>query len=256
MGGLRSGWFVLATVGVLAVALPVRADDAAVRQRVEDRLEKAGLAQAGDVRVEVTNGTVTLTGAVTTVEARRQAERAARRESKVVENQLEVLPEPRSEAAIRAAVTAAVLRYPRYTVFDAVGFEVKEGVVVLRGSVLHAYRKDEIGRRVEETAGVRKVENEIKVQPTSIFDDRLRLQLVRAIYGDERFVQYAHRADPPIRIVVDRGRVTLYGTVASKVEQAVLGHIAREALAFGVDNQLEVEGEEPKEHPVPRTNEG
>ena len=63
------------------------------------------------------------------------------------------------------------------------------------------------------------------------------------IYGDERFVQYASWANPPIRIVVDKGRITLTGLVGSAVEQQLLGHIARGTLAFSVDNQVKLESD-------------
>ena len=62
-----------------------------------------------------------------------------------------------------------------------------------------------------------------------------------------RFVQYAHRAHPPIRILVDRGNVILAGWVGSPVEKAVLGNIARSTLSFSVENRLRVDGETPEE---------
>jgi osmotically-inducible protein OsmY len=94
---------------------------------------------------------------------------------------------------------------------------------------------------------VREIRNEIRIAPTSIYDDRLRVQLYRRIYGDDMFVRYSNWANPPIRIVVEHGRVTLTGVVNSPVEQVRLGMIARGTLAFGVDNQVEVESERPKE---------
>jgi len=90
------------------------------------------------------------------------------------------------------------------------------------------------------------IRNDVAVQSVSFYDSELRLALARRIFGDVRFVHYAHRAHPPIRILVDRGRVTLAGAVASPVEQAVLGHIARGFLSFGVDNRLVVDGDPPK----------
>ncbi len=99
---------------------------------------------------------------------------------------------------------------------------------------------------------MRDIRNEIRVAPTSIFDDRLRVQLYRRIYGDDMFVRYANWADPPIRIVVENGRVTLTGVVTRPVEQVRLGMIARGTLAFGVNNRVEVDSERPKE-PVRET---
>jgi len=102
---------------------------------------------------------------------------------------------------------------------------------------------------------VRDIRNEIRVAPSSIFDDRLRAQLYRRIYGDDMFVRYSNWAEPPIRIVVENGRVVLTGIVNSPVEQVQLGMIARGTLAFRVDNQVEVESERPKE-PGQKTTQG
>jgi hyperosmotically inducible protein len=107
--------------------------------------------------------------------------------------------------------------------------------------------KDAFDRRVAEVAGVRDIKNEIRIAPASTFDDRLRAQLYRRIYGDDMFVRYSNWATPPIRIVVENGRVTLTGLVGSSVEQVRLGMIARGTLAFKVTNAVEVESERPKE---------
>lgn len=239
--------------GLLLGAMPASASDAAIRARVEARLKKAHLDQTADIGVDVRDGAVILSGAVLTVDARRSAEKAALEESKKVENRLRVLPQPRSDAEIRKAVADAVLGYPLYGVFDSVDVGVQDGTAILRGSVRYPYRKTEIDRRVARVPGVREVRNEIQVQSTSLFDDRLRHELARAIYGDDRFLRYAHRANPPIRIIVDRGRVTLTGWVATPLDRALLGHIARGTLSFGVDNKVGVDGEKGPEDAKPST---
>jgi len=239
----RAGGMALAAA--LAVVGPVRADndDASLRQRIEARLEKAGLGDRGQIGVAVTNGTAVLSGFTTTVDAQRQAEKAARKETKAVDNQLRVVPVPREDADIRKAAAAAVLGYVYYGVFDSVGIGVDHGVVTLEGSVLEPWRKDDIERRVARLDGVREVRNQIRVQPTSTFDDRLRVQLYRRIYGNGLFQRYATFANPPIRIIVEHGNVTLTGVVNSRVERTVLESIARGVLAFKVDNQVQVESE-------------
>ena len=50
-----------------------------------------------------------------------------------------------------------------------------------------------------------------------------------------------------MRVYVNRGKVTLAGTVGSAVEQTAAGLIARGTLAFGVDNQVKVEGDAARE---------
>jgi osmotically-inducible protein OsmY len=227
--------------------LPAAADDAAIRAAIEKRIERAKLDGSSAARVGVRDGEVTLTGTAASLPVRRAIGRAARKEARTVHDALQVvLQEPVSDAELVAAVRSAILRYPRDTIFDYVEFGVKDGGVLLQGSVLHPWKKDEIEERVARVAGVREIRNDVAVQSVSSYDSELRLALARRIFGDVRFVHYAHRAHPPIRILVDRGRITLAGAVASPVEQAVLGHIARGFLAFGVDNRLVVDGDPPK----------
>jgi osmotically-inducible protein OsmY len=149
----------------------------------------------------------------------------------------------RKDSQIRKDVTDRILRYPWYGVFSSIEAGVADGVVILRGSVNQPWHKTDIEKRVAGIPGVKEVRSEIGVQSLSFFDDRLRRELYYRIYGDQRFVQYASWAHPPIRIIVDRGRVTLTGFVGSAVEQQLVGHIARGTLAFAVDNQVKLESE-------------
>jgi hyperosmotically inducible protein len=247
MGGL------LGVVGAFLIAAPAWASDADVQRRVQERLAKAGLAEHGDVQVSVKDGAVTLDGFALTVDARREAEKAAGKESKHVESRLVVRPEEAvSDDHLQKRVADAILREPRYGVFDSVSVAVQDGVVVLQGSVYQPWLKDSFDQRVARIGGVRDIKNEIRVAPASGYDDRLRAQLYRRIYGDDMFARYANWADPPIRIVVENGDVTLTGVVNSRVEQVRLGMIARGTSAFKVKNAVEIESERTKE-PVRKT---
>ena len=231
-----------------AVAGAASPDDAALRARIEARLQKAHLLERGNVEVEVQGGAAVLSGFTTTVDAQRAAEKAARKETKTVENRLRVVPvEKKTDADLQKAVANTILGDVYYGVFDSVGVGVDDGVVTLVGSVRQPWRKDTLDARVAQLEGVREIKNEIRVQPTSLFDDRLRAQLYRRIYGNEMFVRYANFVNPPIRIVVENGKVTLTGIVNSNVERVVLGSIANGTLAFSVDNQVQIESEIRKE---------
>ena len=231
----------------LSVAVPAAADDAAVRRRIEGRLEKAGLDRSGDIRVEVRGGAAVLDGAVTTVHDRQRAGKAARKETKQVENRLKVLPERRSDSQIRREAQGAILGYTYYGVFDSVELGVEDGVVLLQGSVRHEGRRRDIEERVARLAGVREIVNELQVQSVSSFDDQLRGQLYRAIYLNDQFFHWSRGVHPPVRIVVDRGRITLTGYVPTAMDKQLVGHIARSTSAFAVDNRVKVDGEEEKE---------
>lgn len=156
---------------------------------------------------------------------------------------------PRGDAEIALDVRRAILGYPQTTVFDDYAFTVEQGKVTLLGSVQQPYRSRDVERRVARVAGVRAVENRIEVQPPSSFDDEVRLALARAIYRVDRFPNYGLGANPSVRILVSRGRVTLSGVVSSRVDQVQLGMIARGIAPFGVTNNLVVESEMQKEAP-------
>jgi osmotically-inducible protein OsmY len=236
----------MAALAVFA-ALPALAEQAGLKERVESRLVKAKLVESGAIQVAIANGAVVLDGAVTTVAARNEAEKAARKESKVVENRLRVVPEERSDKDIEKDARSAILRTPFYGVYDSVEMGVENGVVTLAGSVYRGNRKSDIESAVARVRGVRAVESRIEVQSVSFFDDQLRRELYARIYGNFNFVQYSNRANPPIRIVVDHGRVTLTGWVQSNVDRALLENVARGTLAFDVLNHLHVDGETPQD---------
>lgn len=236
-----------ATALLLAAALPALADDAGLAQRIERRLDKAGITAQGDIRVTADGDRAVLDGAVMTVKAQREAEKAARKETKSVENRLRVVPEQeKSDTALLKAVRDQILRSPNYGVFDSVGATVQDGVLFLEGSVRRGYTKNEIVDRVAKVEGLRGLKERIDIQGVSTFDDQLRRQLYFQIYG-ERFTHFANPANPPVRIVVDHGRVTLTGSVPSNVDRVMLGHIARNTMAFKVDNRLEIDSERDKE---------
>jgi len=154
---------------------------------------------------------------------------------------------PQVDTDIQSEVVDAVLGYVHYGVFDSIGVGVDSGVVTLTGSVLEPWHKDDLQKRVARLEGVREVKNQIRVQPASIFDDRLRVQLYRQIYGPGMFERFAMLTNPPIHIVVENGNITLTGLVNSRVEKATLESIARGALAFKVDNQVQIESDINKE---------
>jgi osmotically-inducible protein OsmY len=236
----------LALGALLLAGATAQADDSAIatQAKIERRLEKAGLLASADLQVEVSGKTATLRGVVMTLDARRAAERAARKEAKSVNNLIRVFPDARRDADILKDARNAVLRYPYYSVFDSVDLGVEDGVAVLRGSVRNEVRRGDIEAAVARVPGLREVRNEIKVQSVSFFDEHLRRQIYGAIYGDV-LRPFAGRPDAPVRILVENGRVTLTGWVNSNVDRQLVGNLANSTLAFAVDNQVKVDGEAP-----------
>jgi osmotically-inducible protein OsmY len=136
-----------------------------------------------------------------------------------------------------------VNRYTQLTIFDSISASVDSGHVVLSGSVTMPYKRDDLERRVVKVAGVTTVDNKIEVLPVSQFDDELRFRIARAIYSHSSFWNYAAMANPPIRIVVNHGHVSLEGVVQSNVERQLARSLASGFGAFDVKNDLRTDAE-------------
>jgi len=136
-----------------------------------------------------------------------------------------------------------VLSYAQFTIFDDVGVDIEHGVVTLEGRVTMPFKRDDIARRIAKVRGVARVENRIAVLPVSSFDDDLRYAIARAIYGSSAFWPYASMANPPIHIIVERGRVTLTGVVATEVDRMLARSLASSFGAFSVTSELKTDAE-------------
>ena len=136
-----------------------------------------------------------------------------------------------------------VNRYTQLTIFDSISASVDEGRVVLSGWVTMPFKKDDLERRVRKVDGVMTVDNKIGVLPASQFDDQLRFRIARAIYSHSSFWNYAAMANPPIRVVVNRGRVTLEGVVQSNVERMLARSLASGFGEFELKNELKTDAE-------------
>ncbi|HTQ54644.1 MAG TPA: BON domain-containing protein [Bryobacteraceae bacterium] len=147
------------------------------------------------------------------------------------------------DAVIAQKLTHEIRMYPRYSIFDNISFFVDEGRVELIGEVSEPYKKADLGRIAQRIPGVTSLSNELRVLPVSPMDNRLRLQVARAIYRDPVLSRYGIQALPPIHIIVDNGHVTLEGAVSTEMEKNVAGlRAAAAGLSFGpVQNNLTVE---------------
>jgi len=96
---------------------------------------------------------------------------------------------------------------------------------------------------VAKVDGVKGVNNKIEALPLSLFDSQLRYRIARAIYWNPDFQSYAALANPPIHIVVDRGRVTLTGVVNSEVDKLLAKSLASFSGAFSVKSELRTNAE-------------
>jgi len=127
------------------------------------------------------------------------------------------------------------------TVFNLIEVAVDGDVVTLTGTVRHASRGGQIEREVAKIEGVREVRNQLHSPRDGAGDERLRRQLVRAVYGHSALSRYALNLEPPVRILVEQGKVVLGGRVFSRVERELLTQIALRSAAFEVENQVAVD---------------
>lgn len=144
----------------------------------------------------------------------------------------------RRDDRLAADITRAVGTHPQLTIFDDVKAQVRDGVVTLTGKVTAEYKKQDVGRIVGRIEGVRQLRNHVGVLPASPFDDELRYRASRAIYSNPAFWSYASMARPPIHVIVENGRVTLTGSVASEVERALARSLATGLGELSLANEL------------------
>lgn len=136
-----------------------------------------------------------------------------------------------------------VSTYSMFTIFDDVSAAIENGVVTLTGRVTMPYKKQDLEKRVARVDGVEEIHNLIGVLPVSQFDNDLRYQIAKAIYGHPSFWMYATMAVPPIHIVVEQGHVTLTGVVNSEVDKMLARSLASQSQAFSVKSELRTEAE-------------
>lgn len=136
-----------------------------------------------------------------------------------------------------------LVRMPFLSLYDDLSFTVDGyGNVTLRGETIRPTIRTDAENLVKKVEGVAAVENRIEVLPLSPYDNSLRLRVARAVYGAPALNRYLLNPNPPIRIIVKDGNVTLKGVVASEADRTIAGMQASSvAGAFSVANELRVE---------------
>ena len=131
---------------------------------------------------------------------------------------------------------------PYYDVFDNLSFRVDGARVTLMGQVTRPTLKSDAERVVKGIEGVESVTNNIEVLPLSPNDDRIRIAVYRAIYGQTALQRYGLRSVPPIHVIVSNGNVALEGVVANEGDKNIAGIQANGVSGvFSVKNNLRVE---------------
>ncbi len=234
----------LALLSMTAMAATGRYDQQ-IQQAVSQKIHEAK--QLQNVSSSVEDGIVTLTGTVNLYQDKLDAAKKVKKLANVsgVRNDIAVTGEPVPDSQLQQKL-AKQLAYDRVgyydNAFNYVAVSVKDGVVTLSGDTVWDVPKDMALSIVARTPGVKDVVNDLKVLPVSNFDDSIRVRTARAIYHDSVLGRYASDPADPIRIVVDNGHVTLYGTVENAMDKTIAGMRASSVPgAFSVENKLVVD---------------
>ncbi len=219
-------------------------NDQQIQQAVSQKIHSEKQLQSVNASVE--DGIVTLTGTVNLCQDKLDAGKKVKKLANVtgVRNHLTVAGENVPDSQLQQKL-AKKLAYDRVGYFDNsfnyLALDVKDGVVTINGDTMNDMAKDSALAIVARTPGVRDVVSDVTVLPVSNFDDSIRVRTARAIYRDSVLGRYASDPVHPIRIVVDNGHVTLYGTVESAMDKTIAGVRASSVPgAFSVENKLVV----------------
>jgi len=242
--GLAVTVAMLVLLSMTAMATTGRYDQQ-IQQTVTHKLHDAKQLQGVNSSVE--DGIVTLTGTVGLYQDKLDAAKKTKKLANVtgVRNDIAVAGETVPDAQLQQKL-AKKLAYDRVgyydNAFNYLALSVKDGVATINGDTLNDVAKDSALAIVARTPGVKDVVNQVNVLPVSLFDDSIRVRTARAIYRDSVLGRYASDPVHPIRIVVDNGHVTLYGTVESTMDKTIAGIRANSVPgAFSVENKLIVD---------------
>jgi hyperosmotically inducible protein len=143
---------------------------------------------------------------------------------------------------VQEGVRHALVMIPYLSVFDDLSFQIDNGTVTLTGAVTQPFLKDSAEKAVQRVPGVTAVNDQIEVLPLSPFDDRIRVQTLRALARTPSVNRYFAGTIPSIRIIVKNGHVTLDGVV-DRAADSQLAYVAANQVpgVFSVTNDLRVE---------------
>ena len=133
-----------------------------------------------------------------------------------------------TDADITMAVERELLHDPGVEA-QRVDVQTEQGLVELSGMVNNILARDRAARVARTVKGVRRVVNEIEVQPPSLSDQSIRENVKSALFHDPATESFE------VTVRVDRGKVTLDGVVESHLEKELTAKVAK-----GVDGVVAV----------------
>jgi osmotically-inducible protein OsmY len=237
-------------VGLLSASLFAQSSsaeryDPSIRTSVAHKL--ADNQKFHNVKSSVEDGIVTLTGTVDLYQDKLDAAKAAKKQKNVqgVRNLITVAGPAVTDEQLHEQL-ARKIYYDRVGWYDSAynyfTLSVKDGVATIGGETYNDVGRNSALAIAYRMPGVKDVVNEVKVSSASIFDDNLRIREARTLYGDSVLSRYAIDPARPIRIIIDGGHVSLYGTVISTMDKQIAGIRAGQVPGvFSVENNLVVD---------------
>jgi osmotically-inducible protein OsmY len=214
--------------------------DSDIKRAVLSELKWDTRVEETEVGVTVERGIVTLTGTVDSYAKKVAAQQAAHRVAGVLDvaNDIQVrVPGSmtRTDADIAQAVRNA-LDWDVWVDQERIKSTVSNGFVVLEGDVSLLRERDDVERTVRRLAGVRGVDNRIRVKPASIKAEKVREAI------EEALERRAEREARHIKVEVHDGAVKLSGPIRSWAEKrAILGTVSHAPGVRAVDENLYVD---------------
>ena len=120
-------------------------------------------------------------------------------------------------------------------------------LVTLTGKVHNAINKNDAEGYVKRIPGVTRVINNIELLPIGGFDDSIRRDLYAAIHNWGGLSRYLWTVNPDVRLIVERGHVTLEGSVYNETDRNSMNIVARSVPnVFSVTNNLRVRSDDAR----------
>jgi osmotically-inducible protein OsmY len=214
--------------------------DNEIKQQVLRELKWDSRIAWAQIGVEVREGVVTLSGAVSSYAKKSAAQQAAHRVAGVLDvaNDIEVKPTgafARTDADIAKAVRHT-LEWDALVPDERIRSTVSDGWVTLEGDVDIWREREDAEKAVLKLAGVVGFLNMIRILPKAIDPKELREEIEDAL--DRRAEREADR----LRIEVKDGAVELWGRVHSwREKRAVLGSIGHMPGVLAVKEHLRID---------------
>jgi osmotically-inducible protein OsmY len=217
-----------------------RKTDYEIKQQILREMKWDSRIAWAQIGVEVHDGLVTLSGAVSTYARKTAAQQAAHRVAGVLDvvNEIEVEPTgtfARTDQEIAKAVRHT-LEWDALVPDERIRSTVSDGWVILEGDVEVWRQREDAEKAVLRLAGVVGVINKISILPREIAADELRQEI------EEALETRADREADRLRIEVKNGAVELWGRVHSWQEKrAVLGSIGHLPGVLEVKEHLRID---------------